>query len=69
MQVEKLSGTFGARISDLSLANINEEDFGKVAQALWEHQVLVFKEQLTVKQQPANQRTLTIIDTATSVKP
>lgn len=54
MQVEKLSGTFGARISDLSLANINEEDFGKVAQALWEHQVLVFKEQhLDVKDQIA----------------
>ena len=45
MHIEKISGTFGARISDFSLADLDDESFRWVANSLWEHQVLVFKEQ------------------------
>lgn len=43
--IEKLSGTFGGSIRNFSLASLSTADFEQVAQALWEHQVLVFKEQ------------------------
>jgi len=43
--VEKLSGTFGGRIRDFDLRDLSDGDFDQVAKALWEHQVLVFKEQ------------------------
>ena len=43
LKTEKLSGSLGARVIDFSLHNLTDEGFARVADALWEHQVLVFK--------------------------
>jgi taurine dioxygenase len=43
--VENLSGTFGGLVRDFDLRGLSDEDFEQVAKTLWEHQVLVFKEQ------------------------
>jgi taurine dioxygenase len=45
LKTEKLSGSLGARVIDFSLHNLTDEGFARVADALWEHQVLVFKNQ------------------------
>lgn len=40
-----MSGTIGARVQNFDLSNLSDEDFEQIAQALWNHQVLVFKQQ------------------------
>ena len=45
MDIKPLTGNIGAEIRNLQLAGIDDNRFGSVKQALWEHQVLVFREQ------------------------
>ena len=45
MQVNRLTGTFGAQVSDIDLSELKDHDFIHLADTLWEHQVLVFKNQ------------------------
>ncbi|HCD27950.1 MAG TPA: taurine dioxygenase [Gammaproteobacteria bacterium] len=45
LQVEKLSGSLGGRVIDFDLSGLTVADFDQVADALWQFQVLVFKNQ------------------------
>jgi len=45
LDVEKLTGSIGGSIRNLDLRDLSDEDFDQIANALWEHQVLVFKNQ------------------------
>lgn len=45
LDIRRLSGTLGAEVIGFDLKGISQEDFDQVAQALWQHQVLVFKKQ------------------------
>jgi len=45
MKVEPLAGKIGARVTDINLGKLDDALFEQVAQALWQHQVLVFPEQ------------------------
>ena len=45
IKLQKLSGSLGARVIDLSLLNLTDACFDQIANALWENLVLVFKNQ------------------------
>ena len=45
MEITPLTGNIGAEVKKLQLADLNDDKFADVAQALWAHQVLVFRDQ------------------------
>ena len=45
MKVEPLAGKIGARVTEIDLGKLDDALFEEVAQALWQHQVLVFPAQ------------------------
>ena len=45
MQVSPLTGNIGAEISALQIADVDDDSFAEVSAALWQHQVLVFRQQ------------------------
>ena len=45
MEIAPLTGNIGAEVKKLQLADLNDDKFADVAQALWAHQVLVFRDQ------------------------
>ena len=45
MKVSKLTGCIGAQITGVQLAEIDEPTFDEIAEAFWENQVLVFRNQ------------------------
>ena len=45
MKVSKLTGSIGAQITGVQLAEIDEPTFDEIAKAFWENQVLVFRDQ------------------------
>ena len=54
MHIQPLSGSLGAQVSDIDLGAVDDGLFEQIAQALWQHQVLVFKQQdVTIEQHVA----------------
>lgn len=45
LDVRPLSGSIGAEIRGVDLGNLDDETFGEVAQALWDHQVVLVRDQ------------------------
>ena len=45
MEIAPLSGHIGAEVKQLQLTNLSNSTFNNIAQALWTHQVLVFRDQ------------------------
>jgi taurine dioxygenase len=52
MEINRLTGSIGAKISGVQLADIDDAIFSDIANKLWTHQVLVFRDQqMNIKDQ------------------
>ncbi|HIC44839.1 MAG TPA: hypothetical protein EYO73_11370 [Sulfurimonas sp.] len=52
MEITRLTGSIGSKISGVQLADIDDAIFSDIANKLWTHQVLVFRDQqMNIKDQ------------------